>query len=37
MWLIKVWFSASIRQLADGENRHLRQARNRNGKNPSML
>ena len=28
-WLIKVWFASSIRQPADGENRHLRQARNR--------
>jgi hypothetical protein len=37
LWLIKIWFSASIRQLADGENRHLLQAPNRNGKNPSML
>jgi hypothetical protein len=29
LWLIKHWFSVSIRQLADGENRHLRQARKR--------
>ena len=28
-WLIKVWLSASIPQVRDGENRHLRQARNR--------
>jgi hypothetical protein len=29
LWLIKVWFYASIRQLTDDENCHLRQARNR--------
>ena len=29
LWLMKVWFSASIPKLRDGENRHLRQARKR--------